>query len=97
MLPAAYGVGQGGEFRSPMAIAVIGGLLVSTVLSLVFIPSVYSVMDDVSRGISGLFRWLVHPNASDEADSADPHDVKSTVVGEEGRREAGEVMRIAAE
>ncbi len=45
MMPAAYGVGQGGEFRAPMAIAVIGGLLVSTILSLVFIPSVYVIMD----------------------------------------------------
>jgi multidrug efflux pump subunit AcrB len=49
MLPSAWGVGDGGEFRSPMAIAVIGGLIVSTLLSLVFVPSFYAVMDDVSR------------------------------------------------
>jgi len=49
MLPSAYGVGDGGEFRAPMAIAVIGGLLVSTVLSLVFVPSFYVVMDDLGR------------------------------------------------
>ncbi len=40
MLPAALAFGDGGEFRAPMAIAVIGGLLVSTVLSLVFVPAV---------------------------------------------------------
>ncbi|KFC63403.1 Acriflavin resistance protein [Bosea sp. LC85] len=55
MLPSAYGVGDGGEFRAPMAIAVIGGLIVSTVLSLVFVPSFYTVMDDVGRGFSWLF------------------------------------------
>ena len=47
MLPSAYGVSDGGEFRAPMAIAVVGGLLVSTVLSLVFVPSFYIVMDDL--------------------------------------------------
>ncbi len=40
MLPSAYALGDGGEFRAPMAIAVIGGLLVSTILSLVFVPLV---------------------------------------------------------
>ncbi|WP_163616500.1 efflux RND transporter permease subunit, partial [Klebsiella pneumoniae] len=35
MIPPAIGLGDGGEFRAPMAIAVIGGLIVSTVLSLV--------------------------------------------------------------
>jgi HAE1 family hydrophobic/amphiphilic exporter-1 len=66
MLPAAYGVGQGGEFRAPMAIAVIGGLLVSTVLSLVFIPSFYCLMDDLSRGIAKLFKVIARPNVRDE-------------------------------
>ncbi|MBL8808155.1 MAG: efflux RND transporter permease subunit [Rhodospirillales bacterium] len=49
MLPSAYGVGDGGEFRSPMAIAVVGGLIVSTGLSLVFVPAFFLVMDDLSR------------------------------------------------
>ncbi|MGI4802824.1 MAG: efflux RND transporter permease subunit [Janthinobacterium lividum] len=48
MLPSALGVGDGGEFRAPMAIGVIGGLIVSTLLSLVFVPSFYTVMDDLS-------------------------------------------------
>ncbi|POR45744.1 efflux RND transporter permease subunit [Bosea psychrotolerans] len=55
MMPSAYGVGDGGEFRAPMAIAVIGGLIVSTVLSLVFVPSFYAVMDDLSRLTSWAF------------------------------------------
>ena len=48
MVPSAFGVGDGGEFRAPMAIGVIGGLVVSTLLSLVFVPSFYTVMDDLS-------------------------------------------------
>ncbi len=55
MLPSAYSLGDGGEFRAPMAIAVISGLIVSTVLSLVFVPSFYTVMDDLSRLVSRIF------------------------------------------
>ncbi|WP_237153630.1 efflux RND transporter permease subunit [Oryzibacter oryziterrae] len=72
MLPAARGIGQGGEFRSPMAIAVIGGLVVSTLLSLVFIPSFYMVMNMISRGIAAVFHRLVRPNEADE-DDVDAH------------------------
>jgi multidrug efflux pump subunit AcrB len=66
MVPAALGVGDGGEFRAPMAIAVIGGLIASTLLSLVFVPSFYTIMDDAAIGTARLFRWLVKPNAKDE-------------------------------
>jgi multidrug efflux pump subunit AcrB len=59
MLPSAYGVGAGGEFRSPMAIGVIGGLIVSTALSLVFVPAVYSIMDSVAVFIGRLFSPLI--------------------------------------
>jgi len=49
MMPSALAYGAGGEFRSPMAIAVIGGLAVSTLLSLVFVPAFMAMMDDVGR------------------------------------------------
>jgi len=45
LLPMALGLGEGSELRAPMAITVIGGLLVSTVLTLLIIPAVYSVVD----------------------------------------------------
>ena len=61
MAPSAMGWGDGGEFRAPMAIAVIGGLLVSTVLSLIFVPSFYSVMDDVGAFCSRYLMRLVGP------------------------------------
>ena len=46
MLPVALGLGKGAEIRSPMAIAVIGGLLLSTMLTLVIIPVTYTLLDD---------------------------------------------------
>lgn len=45
LLPMALGFGEGAEVRTPMAITVIGGLLVSTVLTLLVIPVVYSLLD----------------------------------------------------
>ncbi len=45
MLPIALGFGEGAELQQPMAIAVIGGLVVSTVLTLVFIPTVYHLIE----------------------------------------------------
>ena len=45
LLPMALGIGEGSEVRTPMAITVIGGLVVSTLLTLVVIPVVYSLMD----------------------------------------------------
>ncbi|MBI1784972.1 efflux RND transporter permease subunit [Candidatus Sumerlaeota bacterium] len=47
MLPIAIGKGAGSESRVPMAIAVIGGLITSTLLTLLVIPAVYTVMDDL--------------------------------------------------
>jgi len=51
MMPAALAYGAGGEFRSPMAIAVIGGLTISTLLSLVFVPAFMAMMDDIGKFI----------------------------------------------
>jgi multidrug efflux pump subunit AcrB len=70
MLPSAIGSGAGGEFRAPMAIAVIGGLASSTLLSLVFVPAVFAVMDDIGKGAWRVFGRFVGP--TDEAE-APPH------------------------
>lgn len=55
MVPSAMALGEGGAFRAPMAIAVIGGLITSTVLSLVFVPAVFTVMDDLSHFLGRFF------------------------------------------
>ena len=46
MLPTALALGEGGEFRAPMARAVIGGLITSTMLTLIVVPVVYTYLDD---------------------------------------------------
>ena len=48
MLPLTLGLGEGAELQVSMAVAVIGGLTVSTFLTLVFVPVIYSLFDDVS-------------------------------------------------
>ena len=52
LLPMAIGFGEGSELRTPMAITVIGGLLVSTLLTLVVIPVVYSLLDRKKWSVS---------------------------------------------
>ena len=97
MLPSAYGVGDGGEFRSPMAIAVIGGLIVSTLLSLVFVPSFFTVMDDLGRGVGWLFGRFFG-KAEDESswapieEQATPGNADAKAIGGEHPR-----PRLAAE
>ena len=63
MIPSALSLGDGGEFRAPMATGVIGGLIVSTILSLVFVPSLYTVMDGLSRRVGRLLGRLISPEA----------------------------------
>ena len=71
MVPSALGYGDGGEFRAPMAIGVIGGLIVSTALSLVFVPSFYTLMDDLQRLLArGFGRLLTQRGAAPAAQSA---------------------------
>lgn len=48
LLPLALGWGQGAEMQVPMAAAIIGGLLVSTVLTLFLVPTVYAVLEDLA-------------------------------------------------
>ncbi|MDI9640108.1 efflux RND transporter permease subunit [Geitlerinema splendidum] len=46
MLPIALGIGAGSELRAPMAVAIIGGLVTSTLLSLIVVPVIYDLLDD---------------------------------------------------
>ena len=63
MLPIALAVARGGEWRAPMAIAVIGGLILSTLLTLLVIPVLYTVFDGLAGwltgGLRGALRRLV--------------------------------------
>ena len=53
LVPMAIGVGEGGELQAPLARVVIGGLLTSTVVTLVLVPAVYTLFEE---GFSGIFR-----------------------------------------
>ncbi len=48
MLPLFFALGKGAEFRAPMARAVVGGLITSTMLTLIVVPVVYSILDDIA-------------------------------------------------
>jgi HAE1 family hydrophobic/amphiphilic exporter-1 len=63
MLPIAMAMGQGGGFRAPMARAVIGGLITSTLLTLIVVPVAYTYLDDFGT-------WLGHRLVSDEKRAA---------------------------
>jgi multidrug efflux pump subunit AcrB len=66
MVPVALGWGADVEFRSPMAVAVIGGLISSTFLSLLFIPPIFTIIDDISG-------WMRrHMNRAFEGQMAPP-------------------------
>ena len=73
MLPSAFALGDGGEFRAPMAIAVIGGLLVSTALSLIFVPSFFTVMDDLGWLAWRLVSGFIGPT-DEPGDAAPAHN-----------------------
>ncbi|QUD87352.1 efflux RND transporter permease subunit [Phenylobacterium montanum] len=61
MAPTALAIGKGSEFRQPMAVAVIGGLMTSTVLSLVMVPVVYEMIDDFEHWLTPRLARFVTP------------------------------------
>jgi multidrug efflux pump subunit AcrB len=97
MIPSALALGDGGEFRSPMAIAVIGGLLVSTALSLVFVPSFYTVMDDIGYVLWRVFGRFVGPTDEPDAAGGDRHTVPGTPAMQRDAQASHAPSPIAAE
>lgn len=85
MMPLALAIGQGAEMRAPMARAVIGGLITSTLLTLIVVPVVYTLLDDFAAWIKR--RWagsVVHEG--NEHPVKEPELVgamrgKATIVG----------------
>jgi HAE1 family hydrophobic/amphiphilic exporter-1 len=67
MLPVALALGRGGEFRAPVATTIIGGLILSTFLTLLVIPAVYTYFDDFTRFIGRrVFRRRLEPVVEEE-------------------------------
>ncbi|MCX5762486.1 MAG: efflux RND transporter permease subunit, partial [Gemmatimonadetes bacterium] len=61
MLPVALGRGEGADFRSPLGRAIIGGVITSTLLTLLVIPTVYEILDDIRLKFVGLFNVPKRP------------------------------------
>jgi hypothetical protein len=81
MLPIAIGIGIADpSFRSPMSIAVIGGLITSTVLSLLVVPVVFTYMDDVEQFVRRLRGRLRH-----KPDAPQPPTEPAPPANPEGR------------
>ncbi|WEK40287.1 MAG: efflux RND transporter permease subunit [Candidatus Brevundimonas colombiensis] len=68
MVPIAMGVGADVQFRSPMAIAVLGGLISSTFLSLLYIPAIFTIVDD----FAGWGRRILHRKTAGQRELAKP-------------------------
>jgi HAE1 family hydrophobic/amphiphilic exporter-1 len=78
MLPTATGIGGDSSFRAPMAIAVIGGLITSTLLTLVIVPAVFTLFDDIER-------WLAPKAASLLAGTPSVGQDRPALAGEQGK------------
>ena len=72
MLPVALGTGGDSGFRSPMGIAVIGGLITSTALTLVIVPALFTVIDDFERWLGPKFSGVVNRGEPAENRPAGP-------------------------
>jgi len=87
MLPIAAALGEGTAFRSPMAIAVIGGLITSTALSLLFVPVVFSLIDGVKTRLERRMAKMFHAQRGHEHTLAPEtgEDPDAEVVGPDDR------------
>ena len=68
MMPAAIGFGADASFRAPMAVAVIGGLITSTLLSLVVVPVMFATMDDLNAWIARHLKRFTSVTDEDRAE-----------------------------
>jgi HAE1 family hydrophobic/amphiphilic exporter-1 len=69
MLPVAFGRGDGSEWRNPMGIVCIGGLVTSTLLTLLVVPVVYTLVDDAQRAGSRTLARLRGNRATGDVDA----------------------------
>lgn len=72
MLPTALGIGEGSAFRQPMAIAVIGGLVSSTALSLILVPVVYELVDGFEDWLRPKFSRFITAKSHGDDDPLPP-------------------------
>lgn len=63
MLPVALGRGEGAQFRAPLGVAVIGGVITSTLLTLVAIPTFYEILSDLKEGLARMAKRIFGSSA----------------------------------
>jgi multidrug efflux pump subunit AcrB len=73
MLPVAIGLDGDASFRQPMAIAVIGGLITSTALTLVIVPALFTVVDDIERWLAPKFGRVLTSQPAPHEVAVQPH------------------------
>ena len=76
MTPVAIGIGGDTSFRQPMAIAVIGGLITSTALTLVIVPAAFTLVDDIERWLAPKFGRVLTAQPPPSGTPPHPHPVK---------------------
>jgi HAE1 family hydrophobic/amphiphilic exporter-1 len=76
LTPLALGMGEGSEVRAPMAVAVIGGLTVSTLLTLVIIPVIYTYTNAFAEKVKSRLLWVVHREKSTAIPSREMEDTR---------------------
>jgi HAE1 family hydrophobic/amphiphilic exporter-1 len=67
LTPMAMGIGRGADLRAPLAIAVIGGLTVATLLTLIVVPVVYAIVEGLRRRVVGAATSALTPAPAEEA------------------------------
>tara|TARA_R110002096_G_scaffold434832_5_gene658287 strand:+ start:96754 stop:99930 length:3177 start_codon:yes stop_codon:yes gene_type:complete len=95
MIPVAIGHGDGGEIRAPMGVTVIGGLITSTILTLVVVPVVYTISDGFARKVSWIFSWFSKSAEQPFAEHGHVATVEVAKVGSEGLANASETKADA--
>jgi hydrophobic/amphiphilic exporter-1 (mainly G- bacteria), HAE1 family len=66
MTPVALGSGEGAQFRAPLGVAVIGGVITSTLLTLIAIPTFYEILSEVREGLGRLARRIFGTTAIEQ-------------------------------
>ncbi len=83
MMPVALALGRGSEFRQPIGVVVIGGVILSTLLTLLVIPASYTIMDDLSLWIGRMFRKISRQTEElppETLPGLEPETVEASVV-----------------
>jgi HAE1 family hydrophobic/amphiphilic exporter-1 len=65
MIPVALGRGEGADFRAPLGRAIIGGVITSTFLTLLVIPTIYEILDDIRLRIVGFMNFPKRPKTEE--------------------------------